>query len=271
MGQYWELFNLTRGTHTNCGGIQMAEFAPCRALHANLAAALRPGGAWSGHRLVLSGDYDTNRSHVAAYLRAHGLAVAQKTKRVASLYSAASPSQVEWPPKNLYTLISNGPLSRTSDTKLLRWMSQQQLVTNAYECITRNAHLVGTFSDGDFGAALWVARRADAQRAELYTLAARAERFSAVSHDARQRVLLMDDELAWVAFICLLAESSGAGNGDIEAHFRGDWAAHSVAVLPEAKALGLGYEDVTALLLTPQWLRYLRGEYHPDFFTQAAE
>ena len=82
------------------------------------------------------------------------------------------------------------------------------------------------------------------------------ERLFALSHDARQR-LRVADEPAWLAFVCLLAESSGQGYGDMEAPFRAQWAAHSVAVLSGAEAEALGYEDVTALLLTPQWL----GEY----------
>jgi hypothetical protein len=52
------LFNLTRGTYTICGGSRMLEFGQYRGFHMRLANALRPGGLWHGHRVVLSGDYD---------------------------------------------------------------------------------------------------------------------------------------------------------------------------------------------------------------------
>lgn len=87
-----------------------------------------------------------------------------------------------------------------------------------------------------------------------FAASAARERLTAVSHDARQRLLVAGDQEAWIAFLCLLAESSGAGGGDVKAPFRGDWAAHSVAVLPEDQALALNYDDVTARLLSPQWL-----------------
>ena len=119
MGQAWLLFNLTRGTCTCCGPSRMLEFAPYRCVHANLAAALRPGSAWSGHRLVLSGDYDTNRSHMVAYVRAHGLAFAEGVERISALYGCSEP-ELDWPPRNLYYLVTDGPLSHTSDTEKLR-------------------------------------------------------------------------------------------------------------------------------------------------------
>ena len=220
------LFNLTRGTYTVCGGSRMLEFGQYRGFHMRLTNALRPGGLWSGHRVVLSGDYDNNQKHVAAYLRAHGLAI---------------DPEADVPPfRNLYALAnSNGPMGLTSDGMRLGWIKPREGISFSTFYIIdattpANAQLMRDFDDS-------MAR----------------ERLFAVCHDARQR-LRVADEPAWLAFVCLLAESSGQGNGDMEAPFRAKWAAHSVAVLPGAEAEALGYEDVTALLLTPQWL----GEYN---------
>ena len=228
MGQYWMLFNLTRGTYTGCGGIQLVEFSSDPVLHRNLTRALRPGGLWSGHRVLLSGDYDGNAAHVAAYLRAHGLALA-----------ADAPPELERP-KNVYELVTaRGIMGCTDDRRQLGWRLRCDAFPGSY-----------TFD-------IAFAPLPRAEEAELAALAA-AERHTAVSHDARQR-LRLDGAPAWVALICLLSESSGAGGGDIEAPFRGDWAAHSVAVLNEADTLE--YEDISSLL-TPQWLTHMREAYH---------
>ena len=222
------LFNLTRGTDPVCGWTRMLEFGQYRGFHMRLNSALRPGGLWSGHRVVLSGDYDDNQKHVAAYLRAHGLAV---------------DPEAEVPPfKNLYKLAcSDGPMRYTSDGVLLGWFTPRDpsegLSFSTFDIIDTSA-------------------RANAQLMRDFDDSMTRERLFAVSHDARQR-LRVADEPAWLAFVCLLAESSGQGYGDMEAPFSAQWAAHSVAVLPGAEAEALGYEDVTALLLTPQWL----GEY----------
>ena len=222
------LFNLTRGTYTICGGSRMLEFGQYRGFHMRLANALRPGGLWHGHRVVLSGDYDDNQKHVAAYLRAHGLAI---------------DPEAEVPPfRNLYTLAcSDGPMGHTSDRVLLGWIMPREPSEGIF---------FDTFNIIDTRA------QANAQLMRDFDDSMARERLFALSHDARQR-LRVADEPAWLAFVCLLAESSGQGYGDMEAPFRAQWAAHSVAVLSGAEAEALGYEDVTALLLTPQWL----GEY----------
>ena len=229
MGQYWMLFNLTRGTYTVCGGYKMLEFGQYRGFHMRLASALRPGGLWHGHRVVLSGDYDDNQKHVAAYLRAHGLAI---------------DAEAEVPFENLFALASsNGPMGHTSDSVLLGWIKPREPGEGI------------SFGCG-FHTIIDPTTRANAPLMRDFEYSMARERLFAVSHDARQR-LRVADEPAWLAFVCLLAESSGQGYGDMEAPFRAQWAAHSVAVLSGAEAEALGYEDVTALLLTPQWL----GEY----------
>ena len=80
---------------------------------------------------------------------------------------------------------------------------------------------------------------------------------TAVSHDAKQR-LRLSGLGPWNAFICLLAESSGGGGGDIEAPFRAQWAAQRIAIVPEAEAEALGYEDIAEVLLTPVWLSSIK-------------
>jgi hypothetical protein len=208
MGQLWLLCNLSRGCFVPRLTGKLRELLSGEDFALRAQAALRqPGGAWSGDRVLLTGDGDDDRGgRVAAYLAARGLALLpDAAPHRDGGYLGNDPYCVG----NLYRLLSDdGPLRGTAD----------------------GADVLGL------------------RRAPEPAPAAEA----AVSHDARQRLALRD-HVARTAFMCLLAESSELGSGDYEVPFRGDWAAHRVAVLPEAHAAALGYaprdEQVRAALL----------------------
>jgi len=80
------------------------------------------------------------------------------------------------------------------------------------------------------------------------------EKACGVSIDRKQCIRL-DNTASWIAYISLLSEASGAGSGDVKSPFRGDWAADLAAILPAEELAE--YEDISARLLTPQWLSYV--------------
>jgi hypothetical protein len=210
MGQYWLSVNLTRGRYAHGGDAELAELAggkhPRASYLPRLVAALRPGGLWSGHRVLLTGDYDDDkRGRVDAYLAVHGLMKKVKTGEDATPEERAAARATSC----LYSLLWSGPLSGTSDKYELGW---------DYEALLSLDN-----TPADKAAPLEVA----------------------VSHDAAQRLTLHSHN-AHVTLMCLLAESSGGGGGDIEVSFCGAWAGHRVEVLP-ADAADARYADVTAM------------------------
>jgi hypothetical protein len=224
MGQYWLLCNLTRGKYVYCGASKLSEFSSWSVLHRNIVRALRPGGTWSGHRMLFTGDYDDNQAHARDYLAANGLAFLEEEAE-----DKTRP--------NLFHLCSDGALSGTNDRYALGWNTERELLPSVF---------------GELG--LTGGRAVGGGPASGPTV---AEANTAVSHDAKQR-LRLSGLGPWNAFICLLAESSGGGGGDIEAHFGAQWAAQRIAIVPEAEADALGYEDIAEVLLTPAWLSSIK-------------
>jgi hypothetical protein len=211
MGQYWLSVNLTRGRYAHGGAAKLAELAsgkhPRASYLPRLVAALRPGGLWSGHRVLLTGDYDDDRrGRVDAYLAVHGLMKKKQTSEEDEERAAARATSC------LYSLLWSGPLSGTNDEYKLGWDHDQMM-----------ALLSLNTTPADKAAPMEVA----------------------VSHDAAQR-LTPHSHAAHVTLMCLLAESSGGGGGDVEVSFRGAWAGHRVEVLP-ADAADARYADVTAM------------------------
>jgi hypothetical protein len=223
MGQYWLTVNLTRGRYAYGGAAKLAELAGGTharfSYPARLVAALRPGGLWSGHRVLLTGDYDDDRrGRVEAYLAVHGLT---KKARQKDIDDTAGDGEVST--DCLYQLLSSGPLSGTDDHFELGWTNAQ----------------------------LWAEERAEQAPAGASAVAAvtaaELPQLVAVSHDSAQR-LTVGAHNGRVALMCLLAESSGGGGGDIDVSFRGAWAGDRVEVLP-ADAVESRYADVTSAAL----------------------
>jgi hypothetical protein len=236
MGQYWLTVNLTRGSFAYSGASKLLELAydtrPGVGYPARLVTALRPGGLWSGHRVLLTGDYDDDRhGRVDAYLAAHGLAKAAgeeaEARRAAKSYYTSG--------YNLYMLLADGPLSSTDDRRELGWRNEKHDPLLAFLSIGLPGRRA-TARDNDEVASAGAAATTSAGGAAATEVA--------VSHDAAQQ-LTLHSHLAHVALLCLLAESSGAGAGDIDASFRGDWAGHRLEVLPADAAAALGYKDLT--------------------------
>jgi hypothetical protein len=243
MGQCWLTVNLTRGRYAYGSASKLWELAsdsrPGVGYPARLVTALRPGGLWSGHRVLLTGDYDDDRhGRVAAYLAAHGLAkAANEAEEQARCVAAGLSYDYEY---NLYSLLSDGPLSGTDDKHALGWWDEphEQLLAFGLTGLTG-----GNANAGDNNREV-ASAGARAATASGGAAAAPTLPEVAVSHDAAQRLTLRS-HLAHVALLCLLAESSGGGGGDIDASFRGDWAGHRLEVLPADAAAALGYKDLT--------------------------
>ena len=191
MGQYWLLFNVTRGTYVSATLFLKLHFlVTCPYFQRGVVSSLRrPRGGWAGHRVMLSGDYDGDeRGRVAQYLLAHGIDVPDDDAH--ALVG-----------RNLYD-VATGRMEGTCDHDLLdvdRWYPagfRERLGLQAHEAPTQDF----------FG----------------------ATPLAAVSHDACQRVALRPYHAVTTAalFLLLLAESSGEGGGDVRAPFRGDWAGH---------------------------------------------
>ena len=85
MGQYWRLVNLSRGRYVNPvgSGVKLGEMSHPAFLRRLQTCLRTPGGAWGGHRVLLTGDYDDDsRGRVADYLAANGLAVTPGADRM---------------------------------------------------------------------------------------------------------------------------------------------------------------------------------------------
>jgi hypothetical protein len=237
MGQYWLTVNLTRGRYAYGSASKLWELAydtrPGVGYPARLVTALRPGGLWSGHRVLLTGDYDDDRhGRVATYLAALGLA----NKAAGDEEAEARRAAVSFfPGYNLYNLLADGPLSSTNDKHELGWRDEKHDQLLAFFRIGLPGGRT-TARDNDEVASAGAAATTSAGGAAATEVA--------VSHDAAQQ-LTLHSHLAHVALLCLLAESSGAGGGDIDASFRGDWAGHRLEVLPADAAAALGYKDLT--------------------------
>ena len=235
MGQYWLTVNLTRGRYAFGGAAKLAELAGSKharfSYPARLVAALRPGGLWSGgHRVLLTGDYDDDKhGRVDAYLAAHGL---KKVVEGEDERKKRDEEGAGFSTSCLYSLLSSGPLSGTNDEYKLGWdyvrLSREEC---AEEAAARSRGPQPQLASA--GAAVVAVP-------ELPQLVA-------VSHDSAQR-LTVGAHNGRVALMCLLAESSGGGGGDIDVSFRGAWAGDRVEVLP-ADAVDARYANITSAAL----------------------